>query len=275
MKVFRPVLHIVMFTFLTIISQVGGLEYVLIVYLSRLTRSRFKTRSQHIAFLTPVAMVVHAACVWVVIPHLAQALGREPLPISSQNIEAHAFHTVLLYRNYVNSGIESELNQITNAIQSECNNPNIKLVYLDACFPFFDGFPLLPHLSHNDGRKVDLAFLYSNDQGYIRGGVKNWLGYGVYENPLPGESNQPDKCAEAGFWQYSALSLVAFDHHPEYFTTASLNKSLVAQCTGNSRVQRIFLEPHLRERWNLSHPKIRYHGCHAVRHDDHIHLEFN
>lgn len=38
--------------------------------------------------------------------------------------------------------------------------PQIRISYLDANFPFKDGFPLLPHLSHDDGRKVDIAFMY-------------------------------------------------------------------------------------------------------------------
>jgi len=40
-------------------------------------------------------------------------------------------------------------------------------------------------------------------------------------------------------------------------------------------VKKIFLEPHLKQRMGLTHPKIRFHGCHSVRHDDHIHIEIN
>jgi len=38
-------------------------------------------------------------------------------------------------------------------------------------------------------------------------------------------------------------------------------------------IEKIFIEPHLKQRLNLDHPKIRYHGCGAVRHDDHIHIQ--
>ena len=38
-------------------------------------------------------------------------------------------------------------------------------------------------------------------------------------------------------------------------------------------VGKIFIEPHLNTRLNLTSQKVRYHGCQAVRHDDHIHFQ--
>ncbi|HKK76486.1 MAG TPA: hypothetical protein VJ953_15505 [Saprospiraceae bacterium] len=38
--------------------------------------------------------------------------------------------------------------------------PSLRINYLDANFPFWNEFPLLPHLSHDDGKKVDISFLY-------------------------------------------------------------------------------------------------------------------
>lgn len=43
--------------------------------------------------------------------------------------------------------------------------PGTVTLYLDANFPFFDGFPLLPHLSHVDGRKRDIAYYYADSMG--------------------------------------------------------------------------------------------------------------
>ena len=40
-----------------------------------------------------------------------------------------------------------------------------------------------------------------------------------------------------------------------------------------NEISKIFIEPHLKKRMNLKNPKIRFHGCRAVRHDDHIHLQ--
>ena len=39
--------------------------------------------------------------------------------------------------------------------------------------------------------------------------------------------------------------------------------------------QKVFIESHLKDRMKLQYSKIRFHGCKAVRHDDHIHLQIN
>jgi len=56
---------------------------------------------------------------------------------------------------------------------------------LDANFPFFDGFPILPHLSHNDGNKIDIAFYYGDPSigQYLRGKAKSPIGYWGFERP--------------------------------------------------------------------------------------------
>ena len=43
--------------------------------------------------------------------------------------------------------------------------------------------------------------------------------------------------------------------------------------TQDANIKKIFIEPHLKTRMRLKHAKIRFHGCHAVRHDDHIHFQ--
>ena len=35
----------------------------------------------------------------------------------------------------------------------------------------------------------------------------------------------------------------------------------------------IFIEPHLKNRLKIGNNRIRFHGCKAVRHDDHIHFQ--
>ena len=60
---------------------------------------------------------------------------------------------------------------------------NIQLNILDANFPFIDGFPLLPHRSHNDGRKVDISLVYETSDGQYSYAVVSRSGYGVFESP--------------------------------------------------------------------------------------------
>jgi hypothetical protein len=38
-------------------------------------------------------------------------------------------------------------------------------------------------------------------------------------------------------------------------------------------VDRIFIEPHLAQRLGVSSPLVRFQGCRAARHDDHIHVQ--
>ncbi|CTQ31502.1 hypothetical protein [Jannaschia rubra] len=40
-----------------------------------------------------------------------------------------------------------------------------------------------------------------------------------------------------------------------------------------ARIGKVFREPHLRDRLGVSDPKLRFQGCRAARHDDHIHLQ--
>ena len=40
-----------------------------------------------------------------------------------------------------------------------------------------------------------------------------------------------------------------------------------------NRIDKIFLEPHLKDRFGLQSPKVRFAGCRAARHDDHLHVQ--
>jgi len=53
-------------------------------------------------------------------------------------------------------------------------------------------------------------------------------------------------------------------------------KAEVLFFANRENIGKIFIEPHLKTRLELVDiDKIRYHGCHAVRHDDHIHVQLN
>ncbi|WP_017734041.1 M74 family metallopeptidase [Nafulsella turpanensis] len=49
--------------------------------------------------------------------------------------------------------------------------------------------------------------------------------------------------------------------------------ALVNLLASSQSVGKIFIEPHLKKRLGFSSEKIRLHGCQAVRHDDHIHVQ--
>lgn len=203
------------------------------------------------------------------VPLLSELNGREKV-INSDSIMYSNILTVLLNRNYV----KPELNSLLIKTSNKLKNTNVKIHYLDANFPFFDNFPLLPHLSHNDGNKIDLSLIYENPDGTISKKQKSISGYGVFTKPMKSEQNQIQKCLNSGYFQYD---------YPKYLTFGKINKELkfsekgtkllIESLLEQKNLGKIFIEPHLINRMKLKNNKIRYHGCQAVRHDDHIHVQ--
>lgn len=206
-----------------------------------------------------------------VTPFLAPLFGRERIK-ETDVIEAHSFIYPLLNRNYV----KPELNQSLQAIASDFSqkNPGLKLIYLDANFPFFDGFPLLPHLSHSDGKKIDVSLIYTDAQDQLTNLKPSVSGYGVFEAPREHEFNQRAECIKKGYWQYEFSKYLSLGHsHTDLKFSEKGTKSLVKCILNQKSIHKLFIEPHLKKRIKLDHPHIRFHGCQAVRHDDHIHFQ--
>lgn len=175
-------------------------------------------------------------------------------------------------RHYVIPALRDVVTQASLAIEKKHTGSIVN--YLDGGFPFYDGFPLLPHLSHNDGRKLDIAFFYKDVNGSKLDDAPSVIGYGVYESPRTSEVNYPERCASKGFWQYGIMErIVSQSKKRDYIFDANRTADFVNIVSKNKDVQKIFIEPHLKERLKLRSAKIRFHGCQAVRHDDHIHVQ--
>lgn len=41
----------------------------------------------------------------------------------------------------------------------------------------------------------------------------------------------------------------------------------------DDRVGKVFIEPHLKVKFGAESEKVRFQGCRAARHDDHIHVQ--
>ena len=128
---------------------------------------------------------------FLIVPNFAPIFGREKIK-ENDFLKAHSFFYKLANRNYV----KPELNKTIGQIASEFENQNsgIKMIYLDANFPFVDKFPLLPHLSHNDGKKIDVSLIYENPNRELTNKKPSVSGYGVYENPTANEYDQNAIC---------------------------------------------------------------------------------
>jgi len=252
--------HILMIILLTGITQVGGLVYILTLLLFKKFRKRLV-----------VFILLYSITVFLIIPQLAPIFGRMPVTVNDQ-VKIHAFFTRLANRHYVTPELNAALQH--SALDMRESYDDFEMHVLDANFPFFDGFPLWPHLSHNDGKKVDIALQYVTIDGKMTNAKPSRSGYGIFEEPLDHEYDQIKKCITSGYWQYD---------FPKYLTFGTPNRNLIFDANSTKRllqnilrypqVGKIFIEPHLKTRLGLSSDKLRYHGCRAVRHDDHIHVQ--
>jgi hypothetical protein len=196
------------FIFFTLISQIGGIVLLACLPLFQLINKKVQGLSIiRTAFKIAIFSLLYAVATFWLIPPIAKYFGRVPMPYSDEhpNLRQHNFMTVLLNRHYV----KPTLRKITEGVAeklSERHQDSLLVTYLDCNFPFFDGFPLQPHLSHDDGRKIDLSFQYldakTKQTAYDS---PSWLGYGVCEEPKVGEENYPEKCREEGNWQYNFM----------------------------------------------------------------------
>lgn len=260
------ILHIFLFVILTILTQIGGIIYfVTIIVKKKFNLIWYK--------LTVIGIGIYLATSFIILPLIAPLFGRVPLPFGG-NLKPLNFGTVILNRHYVRPQLKSQMVRIANNINKEFNGTVTN--YLDANFPFFDGFPLIPHLSHNDGRKLDLAFYYQKENKPSNSSP-SFIGYGIYDDPKQGEENYPNICRQRGYWQYGFLSkIVSQSNKKDFQVDVKRTRRLIQLLIEDKTTSKLFIEPHLKTRWNLSqYSKIRFHGCQAVRHDDHIHTQIN
>jgi hypothetical protein len=270
----KILLGLILFGLLTIGTQVGGIVFLIYIFISiqidkRLTRRLTRVTAKVLSFVT-----LYLLFVFVLVPLIARPFGRVPLPLlESNHVRPTNILTVLLNRNYV----RPELRQATFEVARKMNEkyPGTILNYLEANFPFIDKFPLLPHLSHNDGKKLDVSFHYTDAKtGKPTNEVPSWIGYGVSEGPRKGEFDRPADCAEKGYWQYSFMSrTVSQERKDDYPFDPRRTKDLVNFFIANKSIASILIEPHLKTRLRLTGGKVRLHGCNAVRHDDHVHVQ--
>lgn len=259
----KIILHLFLIFLLTILTQIGGIVYLLALIVAAQVKSkwRFKQFSLFLGFYT--------IATFLIVPLLAPLGGREPVS-HNYNITATNYLTVLLNRNYVRPA----LNQVLVTTAKSLEPTGVQLRYLDANFPFFNGFPLLPHLSHSDGKKIDLSLVYETKDHELTTLQKSRSGYGAFVGPKSHEVDQIKKCISGGYWQYDFPKYLTLGQiNPELIFSELGTKLLVKQLLKQQAVRKIFIEPHLKNRLGLSSNRVRYHGCRAVRHDDHIHVQ--
>ena len=142
MKLFKVFTHLLIIVFLTVLTQIGGIVWILTMIISNYYKKKKR-------FIFPV---LYMAFNLLIIPPVACQFGRVKLPSFDENLASRNIIYPLFFRNYVTP----ELYTLLVESSKKLKKAEIKITYLDANFPFYNGFPLLPHLSHNDGKKLIL-----------------------------------------------------------------------------------------------------------------------
>ncbi len=260
---------LVALTVLTAVTQVGGVILLAAWGIACLWRPRGK-RGYATAGL--FAALYTAASLWVV-PPLATLGGRQALPcglIEDNSVGPRSLFFCALNRHYATPTVGAALTALADDMAR--SYPGIQVAYLDASFPFFDGFRMLPHLTHDDGRKVDLAFFYVDGEGRPSAMISpSPIGYWGYEQPRLGD---PTPCSGDGQrwlarWDLNWLQTLL----PERTLHAEATAAMIRWFAGPGSqygVQGLILEPHLQKRLGVEGSRVRFYGCGTARHDDHI-----
>lgn len=264
----RAAAHLAVVAVLTAITQLGGLAWLIALAI------RGRLRFAGAAGVLALFVVVYAG-LSLGARQLSPLTGRTPLPCGLQapdRVARVSWFYCTLNRNYV----DPKLKVAADALAAHMNAryPGTVTYALDGSFPFLDGFPLLPHLSHDDGRKLDLAFYYRDENGTPSNALASPIGYFAFEQPAPGD---PEPCAGRNDiltlrWDLDFLQQY---RRPVRLDEARTREAIrwLAEEGEAYGVEKIFVQPHLQARLGLQHDRIRFQGCRAARHDDHIHFQ--
>jgi hypothetical protein len=272
----RALLILLAVVLLTLITQVGGVILWLSLPLLAGLHASLSPRGTWLArggvFGAFLGLYILAG--FTLVPWAAAALGRPALPCRASAalpLEAANPLFCLTQRHYARPAVHGLLRELSGAMAERF--PGTRLRYLDAGFPFLDGFPLLPHVSHGDGRKADLAFFYQSRETGTPVPPPSPFGYWAYSGPRPGE---PRPCAAAIFdlrWDFPWLQPFFEASVIDPQRTGALVRWLEDHGVAHG-LEKVFLEPHLARRFGAGDGLVRFQGCRAARHDDHLHLQF-
>lgn len=245
----RIALHGVLALVLTALTLVGGAAWLLAL--------RFRRR-----WLTfPLAY----AALWALAVLAAPAFGRVALPCGGEPLRMQSPLYCLALRHFVVPEMAEVARDVAESMAQEW--PGTVTLALDGGFPFPPELPLLPHLSHDDGEKLDLAFFYASPGGnYLPGRTRSPLGYFAFE--FAGEDACPPAFPTLR-WDLRWLQPLLSDRPLEPERTAALLRHLLA----DPRLGRVFVEPGLAERLGVGGDRLGFQGCRAARHDDHVHVQ--
>jgi hypothetical protein len=235
---------------LTLLTQLGGLAWLLVL----------PFRRRWLSFPLVYGLI------WLAVQSAAPLAGRVALPCNGELLHMQSPLYCVLLRNFVTPDMADLAQDVASVV--EAGYPGTVTLILDGSFPFFDGFPLLPHLSHDAGSSLDFAYYYAApDGGYLVGKTRSPIGYWAFERV--GQEQCPPVWLTLR-WDMGWLAPLFPDRRVEPLRTALLVQTLL----DDPRTGKVFLEPGLAASLGVAGPKLRFQGCRAARHDDHVHVQF-
>ncbi len=259
---------------LTLLTQIGGIAFAVCWLVSRsLSRLSAWWRA---AINVALFGVLYTVLSLFIVPPLAARGGRVPLPCKATAERPFAAANPAycwLNRHYADPRLVTLMTNLSRDVARRF--PGTVTLYLDANLPLINGFPLLPHLSHGDGRKLDIAYYYRGaDGGYLPGQTRSPIGYWAFEQPGAGDA--PSPCGTGAWlttrWDLPFLQSLFPDQPLDPDRTQAALRWLAAEGQA-AGIERIFIEPYLAARLGVASPLLGFQGCRAARHDDHIHIQ--
>jgi hypothetical protein len=261
----RPIGHAAVILALTVVTQLGGLAWFMAIILRpRLLPGLGPMRGNRLTvwFLFPLTYLVVLGAVHLTAP----LFGRVALPCTGNVLRMQSPFYCAAMRNFVTPPMARVAQDAAVAVAADW--PGTVTLALDGSFPFGNGIPLLPHLSHDDGEKLDFAFAYADPSGaYVPGATRSPLGYFTFERI--GAETCPPEFATLRWDMAWFRPLLREDLQLEPQRTAALIRVLMR----DPQVGRLFVEPALAAHLGVSGTKLGFQGCRAARHDDHLHVQ--
>lgn len=247
---------------LTLVTQVGGL-WLWPTWGLLFEATRDQPRVRRWALRLALSTAVYLVGSLVLLPVVAERTGRVRLPLgptASTPVGPQSWLYVLANRSYVRPHTAEAFLAAARATAAE--HPGTVVRYLDAGFPFAT-IPLLPHLSHRDGERIDVALLFERDGRPVDQALSP-IGYWGYARESVGSTCEPSWTDLR--WDLDPLQPL----WPDLALDVDRNRAFLRHVAADPRVCSILLEPTLHGL--LAAPKLHANPCGVARHDDHSHL---
>ncbi len=270
---FRVFRHTLFFALLTLLTQIGGFIWLLSLYLNGLAQKRRRIRGlRWVIFIGLYTMTT----IFVVPPVARYAFNRVPLPVySNPHLEPENVVYCIFNRTYVRPEFLQALELVAEQMQEKF--PGAAIWFMDANFPFIDGYPLHPHLTHDIGKSIDITFYWKNAKtGVPLRKNPSPHGYGLWAEAKPGEFDYAKHCKAQGYWYigYDGEFASWGCNRKKYAFDEARTRELMRLIAAHPAFGRILIQPHLKQRLGLEHyDNIVAQDCFSARHDDHVHVQ--